>query len=381
MSLAVNAAPAGRWIEGLSADLSVRDALRLIFRQRWHGVLYYLPLVSSGAEEAVENVHKLRVSCRRLAVVLNVLADELPRAPRKRLSRLAKGIGRSCGKARDLDVRRQFFESLLPHASVEDAGAIELLCEETVVRRLDVQKKLARRLPRLERKLIEAGNDLLAAIASPRHGSGGGERSPEGPGSSAGSGFPAGSGGAGIGSERSAGSSRSFGAIGARALRAELSALWRRAGKDFESSATLHELRIACKHLRYAFEVFMPALDDSFRDDYYPQLVQLQDLLGEMHDAAEATRAVLRRRKQWKRRWKKKDSIAKGRSVIGWRELRSGLDAVVLAYARQDDRARAEFFDLWPGFAGESFRAPVEGALLPLAGDRSSGEAPFGEAP
>jgi hypothetical protein len=39
--------------------------------------------------------------------------------------------------------------------------------------------------------------------------------------------------------------------------------------------------------------------------------------------------------------------------------LRSGLDAVLLAYAQQSDHARTEFLDLWPGFSGASFREPV----------------------
>jgi CHAD domain-containing protein len=348
MSTAVSAAPAGRWIEGLSADLPVRDALEVIFRQRWHGVLYYLPLVASGAEESVENVHKLRVSCRRLGVVLDLLAGELPRASPKTLSRLTDRIRRCCGKARDLDVRRQFCESLLPHASVEDADAIERLCEHSVARRREVQKKLGRRLPRLERKLVEAGNDLLAALSSRRR-------------------FAA--------AEAPHTRERSFGEIGACALLKELSALWNRAGDDFKTTATLHQLRIACKHLRYAFEIIMPALDDTFRDDFYPQLEHLQDLLGEIHDAAQATRWVLRRRRKWQRCRKERGPGPGGRSALRRRALRSGLKSVVLAYARQDDQARAEFLDLWPGFAGESFRVPAEESLRQLAGVPSSGEA------
>ncbi|HTI50098.1 MAG TPA: CHAD domain-containing protein [Planctomycetaceae bacterium] len=344
MSIAANAVPAGRWIDGLSADLPLPDALEVIFRQRWYGVLYYLPLAAAGAEEHVENVHKLRVSSRRLAAVLDVLADGFPAEPRKVLFRLVERIRRSCGKARDLDVRRQFLESLLPHASVEDAGAIELLCEQAVERRSEVQKKLRRRLPRLERKLIRSGNEMLAALTSNQR--------------------------------RAEADDPSFGAVGVSALLRETSALWSRAEDDLESAATLHELRIACKHLRYAFEIFMPMLDDSFSHDFYPQLEHLQDLLGEMHDAAQATRSVRRRRRKWKRRWKDRGPDLGGRSALRWRELRSGFNAVLLAYAQQADQARVEFLDLWPGFAGESFRVPVEEMLMQRAGSLSSGEAP-----
>src|SRR5262249_45347351 len=118
------------------------DVLEKIFRERWQGVLYYLSAAVEEDAADVENVHKLRVSCRRLGATLDVLADGIPQAPRRQLARLADEIRKQCGKARDLDVRQRFLEYLLPHASVEDAGAIELLCEITVERRTRLQKKL-----------------------------------------------------------------------------------------------------------------------------------------------------------------------------------------------------------------------------------------------
>jgi CHAD domain-containing protein len=336
--------PAGRWIEGLSADMPLLDALETIFRQRWQGVLHYLPLATESGGQDVEHVHKLRVSSRRLSAVLDVLAEGFPEAPRKRLFRQVEKIRRTCSEARNLDVQRQFLESLLPHASVEDAGAVELLCERTVKRRSRAQKKLSRRLPRLARGLSRAGNELLEALASVK-----GQRP---------------SGGA------------SYGETGARTLLRELDELWNRAADDLESARTLHQLRIACKHLRYAFEVFMPNLHESFRDDFYPQLEHLQDLLGEVHDAAEATRALRSRRRKWKRRWKRGRWNHGGTSAFHWRELRSGIDAVLLAYAQQAEQARLEFIDLWPGFAGESFRIPVEEMLTRPAAPLSTPEAP-----
>src|SRR5258708_15407180 len=38
--------PPGRWILGLTADMPLLDALERIFRQRLHGVMYYLPLAA-----------------------------------------------------------------------------------------------------------------------------------------------------------------------------------------------------------------------------------------------------------------------------------------------------------------------------------------------
>src|SRR5262245_11404156 len=324
--------PPGRWIEGLSADMPLLEALERILRQRYRAVLHYLPLAADRAGENIEHVHKLRVSCRRLAAVLDVLAEGIPEAPRQNLLQLVQKVRRVCGKARDLDVQRMFLESLLRQAPVEDATVIELLCEQLVCRRDRTQRKVSRRLDKLESRLREAGEELLSSLDSVQRTA---------------------SDGCG-----------SFGKTGCRILAKELAGLWDLAARDLESPQTLHQLRIAGKHLRYAFEVFIPALHQSFRDDFYPQLEEMQNLLGEIHDAVEATRAFRRTRKQWKgwrgtKRWKRK-----GLSGFRWTELRGGLNAVLLAYSHQAERAQTEFLDLWPGFSGDSFRRPVTELLM-----------------
>lgn len=328
-------APPGRWIEGLSAEMPLLEALEVIFRQRFDGVLYYLPLAAEHAGDNIGHVHKLRVACRRLSAVLDILAEGFPEAPRKTLLKLADSIRKGCGKARDLDVRKTHLESLLRMSSVEDTVVLDLVCQAIVRARKKVQRKLRRKLPQLQGGLYQAGEDLLVSLRSVQR--------------SAADGFA------------------SFGRTGCRMLTKELAALWDIAKPDVDAPAPLHQLRIACKHLRYAVEVFMPVLPAAFREDFYPQLENIQELLGEFHDAAEATMAFQRLAKKWKRwrgtkRWDKH-----GLSGYRWRELRSGLEGVLLAYAQQADHARTEFLDLWPGFAGASFRQPVSQLLTELS--------------
>jgi CHAD domain-containing protein len=319
--------PPGRWIAGLSAGMPLLDALEVIFRQRYEGVLFYLPLAARRADENIEHVHKLRVACRRLGAVLEVLAEGFPEAPRQALLEQVEKVRRACGEARDLDVRRKFLESLLRLASVDDAAVVELLSEQTVVKRERIQQDVRRRLEKLEGGLRDAGNELLSSLRKARRDV--------------------------------TGNLASFGTTGCRIVTSELAALWDLSEKDLDSPATLHELRIACKHLRYAFEVFIPVLDASCRDDFYPQLEAIQKLLGEVHDADEAKRAFRRTRKKWKAWRGTKKWSRRGLGGFRWRELRAGLDAVLLAYAQEADHARTEFLDLWPGFSGGSFRRPV----------------------
>jgi CHAD domain-containing protein len=321
------AASSGRWVEGLSVDMSLPEGLEIVFRQRFSSVLRFLPLVVRNVDTDITYVHKLRVACRRLAAVCDVLAEGFPEAPRKNLVRIVRSIRKCCGKARDLDVRKSHLESLLKMSSVEDSVVLELLCQSMVRTRRKVQTKLIGKLRKLQPALCAAGEEILASLRS-------GQRS-------------------------AAGGDASFRKTGYRIVTEESIALWDKGEADLKTADALHQLRIACKRLRYAVEIFMPVLPRAFLEDFYPQLENIQELLGEFHDAAVATAAFHRLKKKWKacrgtRKWEQK-----GLADYRWRELRSGLDSILLAYAQQADQARTEFFDLWPGFSGASFRQPV----------------------
>ena len=95
--------PPGRWITGLSAEMPLLDALELIFQQRCQGVLHYLPRATDRASENIDHVHRLRVACRRLGAVLDVLADGFPETARQNLLTIVGKMRRVCGEARDLD--------------------------------------------------------------------------------------------------------------------------------------------------------------------------------------------------------------------------------------------------------------------------------------
>jgi len=331
----------GRWITGVTADQPLLDALEIVFTQRLQGIFHYLPLAAEKSARNASFVHRLRVSCRRLGAVLDILGEVLPAAPRKALLKVVDEIRRSCGHARNLDVRRKHLESLLKSASIEDVGVLEFMRQTIVRRRKEVQRRLRRKLPRLHKHLTGAGAELLTAIGCLQ----------------------------GTAAAREFGS---FGRTGCRILTQELDAIWKTAASEPDSTQRLHQLRIACKHLRYAVEIFMPALPEVFRDDFYPQLENIQELLGEFHDAAEATVAFKRIKKKFKKWRGTRKWNSHGLQGFHWREVRSGLDWVLLAYAQQSDHARTEFFDLWPGFAGASFREPVAELLAAQFATESS---------
>lgn len=354
----VAADPPGRWIAGLSNEMPLMDALELIYLQRFQGVVWYLPL-AADKDENVEYLHKLRVACRRLGVVLDVLAEGFSEPPRQSLAKLLRKIRRCCGQARDLDVRRTVLESQLSSASVEDAAVIELLCEQTVRKRARVQQTIRRKLTKLRPDLNQAGAVLLSSLRSVRRDADDGYSS--------------------------------FGKTGRRILAKELAALWDLAAwelaardltaQDRESTAALHRLRIALKHLRYASEIFIPILPPSFCENFYPHLEEVQDLLGEAHDATEAARICSTTQKKWKSWRGKKKWARRGLAGFRWGAVRHGLEVTRLACVQQGAHARTEFLEFWPGFSGDSFRRPVA-ALLAILQDPAisvAGVDPTGE--
>jgi len=324
----VSSAPAiSRWSEGVSAEMPLLEALESVFCQRWTVVLHLLPRATVYDPNDCEPVHKLRVAARRLSAVLDVLAEAFPEAPKKRLFRTVDEIRRVCGAARDVDVRRQFLETLVPSASHEDAGIIEVLCERMIRKREAMQRRLGKRLLRLERKLRRCGEELVEALDL--------MRDPDPP------------------------SAGNFAETGARVLLKELEVVWSRAALDCESMKGLHRLRIACKRLRYAAEIFFPVLDPRLRETFYPHLEQIQELLGEVHDATVASDKLRRQHKKWRRRRREHEWTGGGLAAFNGRELRVAVDGIQKAYADAGVRAEKAFHELWPDFSGEGFRLPV----------------------
>ena len=75
----------GKWINGLTPDMPVADAARVVLAARFEVVRQYLPLAAAKPYEDVEYVHQLRVGTRRAGAALRATG--------------ADGAGRSAGAA------------------------------------------------------------------------------------------------------------------------------------------------------------------------------------------------------------------------------------------------------------------------------------------
>lgn len=332
---AENGRTAGKWVDGITGEMPFPAALERVFRQRWQTLLDTLPHALDDDFHETEHVHAVRVASRRLIAALDLLAEFFPDLLLTELRDLAQKLRRTCGKARNFDVRKAFLDSLLAELTSKQQPGVKFLRDRVASHRVAAQKILRRQLPKLADELRVAGEELLLRLPA---------AVPFSP-----------------------SDDLSFRRTGARVLLRNMDQLWKWPAESVENPRQLHQLRIACKRFRYAVEVFAPVLHEALREEFYPQLQHLQDLLGEIHDDIEADYDLERDRRRWKKRRDKDGVVHLKAGNIDWKSLRRGIDAVRQAYADRAEHAYAEFHDLWPSFAGDAFRIPLEELLAAVS--------------
>ena len=147
----------------------------------------------------------------------------------------------------------------------------------------------------------------------------------------------------------------------------------------------LHDMRIACKRLRYLLEIFAPA----FRADLTPFVEEvrgLQDILGDIHDrdvqvpmlhehlerlaerdAVAARALVVEARPGGPSRGRaREDAFADFRAQLdeaGTSALRPGIEALLGRRTRERDELYARFLADWRRIEATGFRTRLERAL------------------
>ncbi len=125
---------------------------------------------------------------------------------------------------------------------------------------------------------------------------------------------------------------------------------WKASG-DLHDYAHLHQVRIAGKRLRYAMEVFADCFSLSFRDELYPRVEEMQEILGRANDShvAEARLADLRRhlRLGWPAEWKR---------------VQSEVEKLLRIHQRRLPQERKRFIQWWEEWSKTG--APALSALM-----------------
>lgn len=282
-----------------------------------------------------EPIHRLRVATRRCATAVELLKLLIPRDLRQPLLRDLKKLRHACGPARDLDIQREFYERLLSEVDTRDLAVVDLLYERVSLQREKRQPPMIEEIGKRRSKLERGCDDILAHLEILH------ERNPD-----------------------------RCGTLGEVALPL-LSGLLRKVRlAPAVCDATpnqLHQLRIAGKKLRYACELFEPLLGPEYTRQLAPQLVALQDELGQHHDSQISGEQLAELRRRWKRKRHEPSWDRKPQGLFSWKELSEGMRFVAQAHAEQGAAAQQRFVQLWPGFSTTGFRQPLESRLRELS--------------
>ena len=236
-----------------AADFAVADALL--------GYLAEMDATVDGivADIDTEYLHDFRVAVRRTRSVLKMLGDVLPAGLAERSAPEFRWLGDITTPTRDLDVYLLELDTLA--ATVTHPEDLAAFGAYVLERRSEAAKELARGL-RSKRytDLVSAWRTALAeVIAHPSH------------------------------------ADKTASALAVERLHAVFRKCQKRAAKitaDSESEL-VHDLRKACKEMRYLMEVFKPLCDKTAYKNVLADFKELQDLLGEFQDG-EVQAAALR---------------------------------------------------------------------------------------
>jgi CHAD domain-containing protein len=310
----------GKWIDDLDADTPLDDAARHVLAVRLEVVRDHLPKALREPDKDPEHVHQLRVGTRRAGAAVDIFALCLPDKAYDKARKGLRKIRRAAGAARDWDV---FLASLAEWPSRGEAQrpGLDFLGGYAAGQRLSAQDHLravcADQPFEFDRLLAET----VAGVEMPADGE-----------------------------------YRVLLDLARPLLEERLRALDEAAARDLTDYGNLHQVRIAGKRLRYAMEVFAPCFAPAFKEELYPAVEEMQEILGNANDSHVATGRLEALRE--KLRLARPD---------GGKRFRAGLDALLRYHRLRLPRERKRFLAWWKRWE-KSGAEEALGGLLKVSG-------------
>jgi CHAD domain-containing protein len=292
----------GKWISDLTANTPLADAARLALAVRLEVVRDYLPRALHHADKDPEYVHQLRVGTRRAGAALKIFASCLSEKEHRRVRKRLRRLRRAAGAARDWDVFLASLAEWRPQRKAAEQPGLDCLLGYAVAQRLAAQEQLTTSGPdqaaAFERFLAET----VAAVQAPSANSVG----------------------------------RTLLDLARPLLADALRDLDAAAARDLVDYAHLHQVRIAGKRLRYAMEVFGECFAPPFREELYPAVEEMQEVLGRANDSHVAFRRLAELR----------DRLRKT-TPAEWKRLRAGIEGLLRYHQRRLPQERQRFLKWW----------------------------------
>ena len=144
------------WSVDVAAEMAFEEAARETVAVRAPEMLSYVEGTALG--EDIEELHSLRVSCRRLRAALEVYAPCFGGRRHRAVLRLVKDTADAASEARDLDVHIEFLERYMASAPASDHPGVQSLVQRLRDERRAADEHL---VPALERLRSE---DFVAQV-------------------------------------------------------------------------------------------------------------------------------------------------------------------------------------------------------------------------
>jgi CHAD domain-containing protein len=137
--------------------------------------------------------------------------------------------------------------------------------------------------------------------------------------------------------------------------------LHRAATGDLSDYDHLHQVRIIGKRLRYAMEIVADCYSPAFREELYPRIEEMQEILGRANDSHVATLRLEGLRTQ-----------VKNRRPRDWKRFRPGVEALLRQHRDRVPREREAFLQWWARWETEGGEVAFQSLLKESEAQRSA---------
>jgi len=238
-----------KWIHDASLSENAAKVARRVIRQRLETIGDYLPHAANLDRNPVEDIHQLRVACRRGEAALLVFSNLIRKKRRVKLHQRIVRIRHAAGQARDLDILNDQI------VRADEFNGLE--------GEWDGLRRMIRRHREREQKPIRRAHrrwDRRFSARSIR-------------------------GRLGKTFWRRRAENIEFGDLSHLAIQQRVDEFFRR-GEKIDDLKGLHALRKSGKRLRYSIELLSSAFHASMRNEIYDSFVEVQNRLGILNDHA-----------------------------------------------------------------------------------------------
>jgi CHAD domain-containing protein len=291
----------GKWIPDLTPDTPLADAARRVLTVRLEVVRDSLPLALHQPEKDPEHVHQLRVGTRRARAALDIFAACLAPKVIKTAKKTLRSVRRAAAEARDWDV---FLASLMEwqqQKSDKHRPGLDFLIGYALAQRQVAQTHLLEAHQDYPFAFDRFLADTIAAVDDP------------------------------LDEEL-----HTLADLARPLLASLVHELEQAAAGDLANYEHLHRVRIIGKRLRYAMEVFADCFGPPFREQLYPTVEEMQEILGRANDSHVASER-LKALRTWLR------AFLPGE----WSNFKLGFEALLRYHQRRLPQERQHFLAWW----------------------------------